>query len=180
MSIEEPKGIIRYDRKMLGRKTFSCGVQSLDDYIKFNASQHEGQDLTRIFVALDENTHEIIGFYSLSALSVNPDSLDNSFTKGIRFSEIPAVLLGRLAVDNKYQSQGLGLRLMMHAFRNICNANEILATRLMVVDAIDESIVQFYEKFGFSRVEVDDLRLFLPFSQIRKIVQGIDMEKENL
>ena len=87
--------------------------------------------------------------------------------------------MGRLAVDKNHQSKGLGVHLMMHAFKNTCMANDILATQSMIVDAIDESLIPFYHKFNFRRLDENQLRLFLPLFYYPENVESTKYKRVN-
>ena len=143
MESSEPISVVRYNRKMQGRKTFDCGVESLDNFIANLATQQESRDISRVFVVLDSNSSNIIGYYSLNATSFQLDSLPEPYSKNIRVFDVPAVLLGRLAVDKNHQNKGLGVHLMMNAFERVYKVNDDMATQSMIIDAIDESAALF-------------------------------------
>jgi ribosomal protein S18 acetylase RimI-like enzyme len=67
-------------------------------------------------------------------------------------AEVPAILLAKLALDVSLQGQGLGDELLLDALTRCVRAGEIVASRFVVVDAIDEDAAKFYEKYGFMRI----------------------------
>jgi len=84
----EPLG--RHDRA-----AFSCGVAALDDWFHLRAGQDEKRNVTRVFVAIDEQ-HRIVGFYSLSSFTLTIADLPPEYSKHLlRHDLIPAALIGR-------------------------------------------------------------------------------------
>lgn len=81
---------------------------------------------------------------------------------------IPAYLLARLAVDRSLHGQGLGSELLYDALDTIVSAAEVAAGRLIVVDAIDETVRGFYRRHDFQPVEGSTDRLVMKTATARK------------
>lgn len=81
---------------------------------------------------------------------------------------IPVVLIGRLAVDVRFSGQGLGYSLLQHAVITALGAAEDVGFRAILVHAINEGVVPFYEKFGFQRFPDSSLTLYLLCADARK------------
>lgn len=77
---------------------------------------------------------------------------------------IPVVLLGRLAVDERFSGHGLGRSLLTDAVTRAMVAAETVAAAALLVHAISESAVTFYEKFGFTQFPESSQSLFLRFA----------------
>jgi predicted N-acetyltransferase YhbS len=105
---------------------------------------------------------DIIGYYSISAHSVMRDGLPENIPLG-GYSDIPFLLLGRLAVDKRHQGQGFGDALI---FQTTVDAAEKVGVLGMVVDAKDDKASAFYGGFGFRRLDGTKNRLVLPLSII--------------
>ena len=84
---------------------------------------------------------------------------------------LPAVLLGRLAVDTQFQGQGLGKLLLVDALKRALAASQSIAVHAMVVDAKDAQAKSFYEKFGFIASSDLPLRLFLPLKSVQQFAE---------
>ena len=160
----EQRQIVPFDSKAHNRTNFSCGRPELDRYIREIASQDVKRDLARVFVVLDGV--DVVGFYSLSGFSAQKDELPASHAKKLPNRPIPAVLLGRLAVDNTQQGQGLGARMMKNAQSRVLLASESVAFHSVIVDAKDGA-VEFYLQYGFIHFADNPNRLFLPMRTIR-------------
>jgi predicted GNAT family N-acyltransferase len=155
------------DSKKHNRSTFSCGNDSLDNYIRKQASQYLKKKVATIFVLIDSPNVDIIAYYTLSAYTVDITNLDEGFAKSIpRYPLLPATLLGRLAVDCNCQGKGLGELVLIDAFKRVLDATAQIASLAMVVEAIDENAVSFYQKHGFRRFNEYPLKLYLPIKSI--------------
>jgi len=157
----------RLDPKHHNRKAFDCGVTALNQYLQHIANQDQKRGLTRVYVLAEQTT--IIGYYSICAHSVPTDQLLAHRKLGT-YQEAPFLLLGRLAVDKRYQGQGYGDALIFHAFSITKDAAEKIGTLGIIVDAKDEKAACFYEKFGFKPLSTSKNRLMLPFSAMNSLL----------
>lgn len=152
------------------RAGFTCGVESLDRYLKSQA----GQDVRRmangvfILVAPDE-PNAVLGYYTLCATSLAPGEVPLAARKHVpRYPFVAATLLGRLAVAQSRQGEGLGGLFLADALKRAYASAAIVGSSMAVVDAISEHAAAFYEAYGFIRLP-DSLRLVLPTSSIAKL-----------
>ncbi|MBD3675153.1 MAG: GNAT family N-acetyltransferase [Planctomycetaceae bacterium] len=152
------------------RKDFSCGRDSLDNWLKKQASQFLKRDLARLFVLISEGSPKVCGFYTLSSHSIEYETLPEDLAKGLppRMS-IPVILIGKLAIDKNHQGQHLGELLLMDALRQVHKLSEKIGIRAVVLDAIDESAKSFYLKYGFCSLMDDENHLYLPIKTIREL-----------
>jgi ribosomal protein S18 acetylase RimI-like enzyme len=155
------------DGKKHDRKAFDCGVKVLNLYLQQLANQDQKRGLTRVYVLADGA--QIVGYYSISAHSVPTDELPEQAAVGC-YADAPFLLLGRLAVDKCFQGQGFGNVLIFHAFKITAETAERVGILGMVVDAKDEKIAVFYERFGFRRLARTKNRLVLPFSVLKTLL----------
>jgi hypothetical protein len=93
-----------FDSKAHDRTAFSCGAPELDRYLREHASQDIKRDIARVFVAVRPEATTVCGYYSLSATSFQRDELPAEQAKKLPRYPVPAVLLGRLAVDHDAQN----------------------------------------------------------------------------
>ena len=142
------------------RTQFDCGVEELNSYLRERAGQDMRNHFASVFVATDPNGERIDAYYTLSSASVKLAALPDSLVKKLpKYPDVPAIRLGRLAVDRSSQGKGLGAALLADAaIRCLTNAP---AWATLVVDAKDADAVRFYKKFGFASLPEDDRHLFL-------------------
>ena len=140
----EPLGA-RHDRT-----AFSCGEAALDAYLKTSARQDQRRNVSQTFVALGRGSREILGYYSLSALSIDLGDLPEAIARRLpKYPAVPAALIGRLAVDSRHQGRGLGALLLADAIGRVVRAKRQIVVFAIVVDAIDDNARRFYRHHGF-------------------------------
>jgi len=103
-----------------------------------------------------------VGYYTLSAGSISADDLPLAQKHRLPNYPVPVALLGRLAVDKQYQGQRLGSILLADAVQRVDQASEVLAVYAIVVEALNPSVAEFYQGFGFIPFSAQPLKLFLP------------------
>ena len=112
-------------------------------------------------------TSTVIGYYTLSATSILfTDLPDETARKLPKYPNVPATLLGRLAIDSRYQGRGYGELLIIDALRRALQATTEVASYAVVVDAINERARSFYEHYEFCAYYDRKLRLSLPMKTI--------------
>ncbi len=156
------------------RAAFSCGVPELDNYILRFAAQQDKRDISRTLVAVPaKGSDEIMGYYTLSNYGLEFASLPQNLSKKLPSSIVlPATLLGRLAIDERHQSQGLGKKLLLHALREALRATHQSASLGVVVDAMTDDLVGFYQKRGFVAMPDKPRHLIVPISTLRVMFPG--------
>ena len=148
-------------RDQPGRDAFDCGNTDLNRFLGEYARQQRDRRLSLTMVAEESESRRIVGYYTLSSTLVVKSDLPPAIGKRLTH-EVPATLLGRLAVDRESQGSGLGSALLIHALRQAAQAAELVVSHVVVVDAIDSAAVGYYQHFGFSGFAPTSRRLFLP------------------
>jgi ribosomal protein S18 acetylase RimI-like enzyme len=145
------------------RASFYCNVEALDNYIHKQAGQDVKRSISRIFIAeQSDNPREVLGYYSLSTLSIELSKLPDKLARKLPRHPIPAALIGRLAVSKKVQGYGIGKMLLADAIKRTMSVSDQIAIYAMVVDAINNEAKGFYEQYGFAPLSDSSSRLFLP------------------
>jgi len=153
------------------RSRFASGSAPLDRYLREQASQDVKRRIATCFVALDDQTQDIVGFYTLTATSVALDALSPELVKKLpRYPVVPAALLGRLAVAISAQGKGLGAALLADALLRVARVD--MGVYAMLVDAKDEAAQRFYEKHGFALLAGETRRLVLPIATALRAMEG--------
>lgn len=144
---------------------FACGEKALDDYLQRYATQDIKRGVARVFVAtpMDQAT-VVAGYYTLSAASVAAEALPETLRRKLPRYPVPAALLGRLAVSQQAQGQGLGSILLVDACKRVAAASETLAVAAILVDAKSPEVAAFYQHFGFIELPGQPGRWMLPRS----------------
>ena len=146
----------RKHRRLL--KDFRNQHQSLVDYLNRFALRHMEKDLlSKTYLAIDEEQERLAGYFSLSVCSLERGLIHEGDLAKLPKLPIPGVLLAKLAVDTRAQGQGLGRYLFEEGLGQAIRLGQEGPTRVrvLVVDAIDEKAVSFYEYFGMKRLSED-------------------------
>ena len=172
-----PKWSIEHLTSHHDHSDFDCGKPSLSEWIKRYAGQNEKRDVSRTYVAVRPGDSRVFGYYSLSTYQINFEDMPASQSKGLpRKQPIPAVLLGRLAVDRSFQGQGLGRVLLGSALGQALTLANKIGINAVVVDAIDEEARGFYLKHGFLNLLDDPLHLVITIRVVRQL--GLEANHE--
>lgn len=147
------------------RAAFDCGVEPLNRYFHAQVTQDIKRRITACFVVMDDSG-VIAGYYTLASAGILLADLPTDLSKRLpRYPSVPAVRMGRLAVDQSFKGQGLGSALLANALRRSATAQ--IAAYAMVVDAKDENAAGFYRHHGFTTLTNDPLVLFIPLATLK-------------
>lgn len=150
------------------RAAFACGEEALDRYFQAQVTQDIRRHLANCFVAVEAAAGTIAAFYTISAASIAVHDLPPEVTKRLpRYPTLPAVRIGRLAVDLRFRGRKLGAALLADAALRSLSATAA-ASFTLLVDAKTDEAVAFYEHHGFVRFVSQPRTLFLPLATFEK------------
>jgi len=153
------------------RSLFSSGVAALDRYIREQASQDVKKLVTSCFIVADEATGQIAGYYTLAAASLPATELPaHELQRLPRYPVLPAAMIGRLAVDERFQKRGLGAAMLAEAAVRAINADTVAFA--LLVDAKTDDAASFYRRHGFLTFVSRPATLFLPLATAKKAMLG--------
>jgi predicted GNAT family N-acyltransferase len=173
--VTEPAGGIDYQIEPLhdrhNRDAFSCGVEPLDHYLRTQAGQNLKKRVAAVFVATRDGK-TIAGFYTLSAHLLKLGDLPADIEKKLpKYPDLPATLLGRLAVSLDSRGERLGELLLLDALRRALAGSRHVASAAVVVDAKDEKASAFYRRYDFISLPTQPTRLFYLMSSIARLFE---------
>jgi GNAT superfamily N-acetyltransferase len=154
------------------REHFDCGNDSLNTYFREAARQHIERGVSRTFVLVERHSippKPVLGYFTLNLCQLKAERLPAEFAKHFP-REIAGIKLGRLAVAQNRQGQGLGRILLVAAMRKVLDVFESAGGIGLFVDAKDETAKEFYERFGFAPFPENPLLLFLPLQTIQEVL----------
>ena len=153
------------------RAAFHCGNESLDLYFQRQAGQDLRRHLAVPYVMVDPLSDKVAGYYTLTNYKIDAGELPKEIIRRIPYPEVPATLIGRLAVDVAYQGKGLGAILFRDALGRSLQNSTLVASLAVVVDAIDEAAIKFYQHYDFIPFPNHPDRLYLPMDTIKQLIQ---------
>ncbi|HWD18936.1 MAG TPA: GNAT family N-acetyltransferase [Verrucomicrobiae bacterium] len=151
------------------REGFDCGSDPLNLFLRQTARQHAERGISRTFVLVEEGATALIailGFFSLNICQVKSESLAPGEAKKLP-RDVAGVRLGRLAVAQTRQRQGIGKALLVAAMGKFMEIFNTVGGIGLFVDAKDQNAKRYYEQFGFVALPSHGLELFLPVKSIQ-------------
>ncbi|MCE2984382.1 MAG: GNAT family N-acetyltransferase [Burkholderiales bacterium] len=147
------------------RTTFRSDSEPLNRYLREQVTQDIRRRVAACFVAITDE-QRIAGYYTLASASILLVDLPTNMSKKLpRYPTVPAVRMGRLAVDRAFKGQGLGGALLADALDRAARSE--IAAFALFVDAKDKVATNFYQHHGFIALPNSPRSLFLPLSTVR-------------
>ena len=143
---------------------FNSTEESLDLWLKTKATKNQKANASRTYVACDNE--RVVAYYVLASSSVDGSSATGRFRRNMP-NPVPVVILGRLAIDLKYQKKGIGRALVRDAGLRVIQAAETIGIRGLLVQAISIKAKDFYEKLGFEPSLIDPMTLMITLEDLK-------------
>ncbi len=147
---------------------FDCGREELNRYLLRYAWQNQQAGAAQTYVGIVGEV--IVGYHTLAVGQVTLEDAPERLKKGLAKHPVPIMLLARLAVDRRWQGQGVGKALLRDAMQRTLQAADIAGIRALAVHAKNEEARRFYEHFDFIPSPTDSLHLFVLLKDVRRIV----------
>jgi predicted GNAT family N-acyltransferase len=148
------------------RAAFDCGEQSLNEYLQRYVTQDSKRHLTRAYVLTESASNHVSGYYTLSATNIQRERFPAQHARRLPRYPVPAVLLGRLAVDRSLRGQGLGEHLLVDALKRVGHASSTIGVHAILVEAISDRAAKYYASYGFISLTDPPRTLFLPIESV--------------
>jgi len=153
------------------RAAFRCGDDALDRYFKTQVTQDIRRRIANCFVVVETAANRVAAYYTLSAASIPlVDLPPDEATRLPPCPTLPAVRIGRLAVDQRYQRRRLGELMLMNAVHR--TMQDAAAAFALLVDAKNDQAAAFYRRYGFRLIAGRPRTLFLPRVTAQKTLLG--------
>lgn len=162
------------DPKRHDRSTFDSGAPDLDDWLRQYSTQNRRRDTAATWVVTDAHS-VIVGYVSLAMTGIDRSGAPAEVAKHAP-NPVPALLIGRLAVDRSASGFGIGTALVVHVLATAVDLNLRVACRAVVVSALDDGARSWWERFGFHPFDPDDaenLDLYLLTNEIEETLRSL-------
>ena len=143
---------------------FDCGETSLNDWLKKRAVKNDYSDASRTYVVCC--SHVVVAYYSLHLGCIQHILAVRKIKRNMP-DPIPAIVLGRFAVDKLHQGKGLARALIKDMFKRAIQVSDLAGTKAVLVKALNEKVTTFYQSFGFVPSKTDPLLLMKAISEVR-------------
>ena len=144
---------------------FSCGVESLDAWLKRRALKNQVQGASRTYVVCQGD--RVMAYYAIASGVVTCNEATGRLRRNMP-DPIPVVVLGRLGVDSTVRGQGLGRALVRDAAMRILQAADMIGIRGMTVQALSDDAKVFYEHMGFEASPIAPNLLMITLADLQK------------
>lgn len=171
MAVEQPpkRVIERFDKTRHSREGFSFEVESLERYFKTQAGQDAEKGLAAIYV-MTEGGAAVLGYCTSSSYTIDAGEPDEAARNLPGYSKFPAILIGRLARDQKYRGHRIGPALLRDALLRSLENSKSVGAMAVIVEAENEKARQFYLKYGFIQFPDHANKLFLPMKTLETAI----------
>ena len=141
---------------------FECGEPELDDWLRRRALRNEEGGASRSYVICAGR--QVVGYYALAAGAAAHANAPGRVRRNMP-NPVPVMVIGRLAIDLRFQGRGIGSALLRDAVLRTAQAAGIAGIRAILVHAISERAKRFYEKSGFRASPVEPMTLMITVSE---------------
>ena len=154
-------------------KSFDCGKEGMNKFLSRYAVKNKSLGISATWVLPSESEDiaaaSIAAYYTLAASTLSREVIP--VESKLPAYPVPVVLLARLAVDRKFQGQGLGEKTLVQALRHaVALCERGLPAFGLVLDVLDEDALAFYQKFDLFDVLTDNpMRLFVSMNTLKRI-----------
>jgi GNAT superfamily N-acetyltransferase len=145
-------------------ESFACGVPVLDEWLKRRAALNNESGASRSYVVCQGTV--VVGYYCLATGGVTRVTAPGSIRRNMP-DPIPVIVLGRLAVDQRFQGQGVGRALLRDAILRVLQVADSVGVRAILVHAISDEAKRFYQTNGFLASPIEPMTLCLPLETAR-------------
>ncbi|MGH2500348.1 MAG: GNAT family N-acetyltransferase [Candidatus Limnocylindria bacterium] len=150
---------------------FRCEEPALTDWLQRHARAAQADGSSRVYVVTLDDTDDVVGYFALAAASVAPADATPRVLKGQpAHHAVPAVLLARLARDDRHRGAGLGPALLQDALLRSIQAADVIGARALPVHAKSERARAFYMKYGFQESPTDPLHLLMLMKDVGEVI----------
>ena len=150
---------------------FDSGEPSLNEWLKRRAFKNHVTGASRCFILCA--SADVIGYYSLSAGAISHEVAPKAMRRNMP-NPLPVLLLGRLAVDQRYHNQGIGQALLRDAMLRAVNVSSDAGVFALLVHAISDQAKQFYLSRGFVESPLQPMTLLMTLETVRSILAEPD------
>jgi len=150
------------------RSSFDSGEPVLDEWLRKRAWNNLQLAASRTYVVCPTGLNIVVGYFAVSMGQILAQEAPGSMRRNMP-RQIPAVILGRLAIDRQWQGRGLGAALLADVVRRAVVASNQISARLVVVHAISPAAEAFYLHHGFTRLPVETPTLALDLLKLEKV-----------
>lgn len=139
---------------------FDCGKPALDEWLRNRALANQASGSTRTWVVVEKGSSDVVAFYASSTASIMRASKPTRIRRN-QPEQIPAILLARMAVDQRHRGKGLGAALLKHFMLKALEVAQSVGVRILLIHAKDDEAMTLYSHYGFVESPFESLTLMM-------------------
>lgn len=153
---------------------FVTGLNSVDEWFTNNARDEHVAGRVRTHCCLSDE-HGLVAFFALRMITLTLTGASSSMQRlADSDGSAAALLLAQMGVRVDLQRNGYGKHALLEALRAAAEIHHQAGFRVLVVDAENDDLITFYEKFGFRRVS-SDRRMIMKMSAVHKLLEANEL-----
>ncbi len=178
------KRFVELDKALHDRNSFDCDSVDLNIFLQRHALRHMkvGVSKTMVLAATEQlanKKYPLCSFYTIAPSSIQRETLPKNLSRKLPHYPVPVFLIAQLAVNKKVQGQQLGKITLIKSLEFLWHVNKQMHAYAVVVDCLNESVENFYKKYGFDHLYKDDgkSRMFLPMKTVEQLFEMPDHDQ---
>jgi GNAT superfamily N-acetyltransferase len=148
---------------------FDCGEAELNDWLRLQALGNEASGASRSYVICSEG--RVVGYYALATGAIARAAATGRVRRQMP-DPVPVMIIGRLAVDKRYQGHGLGRALLRDALLRSLQVAEHAGIRAVLLHAMTAAAKRFYQRAGFQESPLDPMTMMITLADIEDALAG--------
>ena len=163
--------ILLLDGASHDKTSFDCGVERLNLYLRNRAVDYAENDISKTYVATPKAGNEVLGFCAVAANSIQRAELSHAVRRRVgKYEQVPAIIIGQMAVHKARQRGGIGGSLLTYVLRLADALSRKVGIALVILEARNEEVKRFYERYGFRELPRAPLLMFISMREIRSFL----------
>lgn len=175
-SVVENRLFVELDKNRHDRVSFNCKEAALNNFLQNFSAKHMQSGISRTMVLpadhlLENGKQPICAFYTIAPGSIDRKNLPASLANKLPHYPVPVFLLAQLAVDQQFQSQGLGKITLLCALKHLYEVSLQMKSYAVIVDCLNFNAQNFYSKYGFEELVTHNkkVKMFLPMKTVANL-----------
>lgn len=169
---------VELNKTIHNRKSFDCGEEELNDFIKTKAVRHMERGISKTFVLIGDEISKakklILAFYTITSQTISRELFQK---QNYPHYPIPVFLIVQLAVDKTQQGKGIGEVTLIKALEHLLETRKYMEAVAVTVDCLNNNAEKFYKKYGFqdlNTLQSGRKRLHLPIKSVENLFKNFD------
>lgn len=156
--------------KVHDRKSFDCGNEDINRYLKQQANQSAKKHYSQTHVLMTDEAKpkEIIGFYTLTSCFLKGE-IQKLIQPNSPF-DLCGIKLARMGVDTKHQKQNHAQYLIFDAMKKAHQVNQSMGIQGLFLDAKNDDLVRFYQHCGFVLIPDTERVMWIPIGVMSQLL----------